>query len=128
MKIHPDQLHTLELTCKRCKQTKYAIKFKKYNPPSGLHVYDICMECINEQHRNRRKKCDGAIKSKEFLSMYGHNDKICYHERAWRYKKFCKKRLEVQKREQFIIDAGFSLHKVSDCGRIIKYLKGIGYE
>ncbi|GAF75033.1 unnamed protein product, partial [marine sediment metagenome] len=115
MKINPTQMHTLELTCKRCKETKYAIEFKKYTKP--LRVYDICMSCVNERSRHIYTG-KGELKSAEFLSMYKckktKKHKICYHQREFMYKKLCKKRLEMQKREQIIKDAGFSLHKQSD--------------
>ena len=129
MKIHPTQLHTLELTCKRCKETKYAKDFKKYSNP--LRVYDLCMSCVNERSRIQRKKCDGTIKSREFLSMYhaeGTEPKLSYHERQWRYKKFCAKRLELQTEMELLEKAGFNLTRRGECDRIDAYLKGIRHE
>ena len=108
MKITPDQLDTLELTCKRCKEVKLARDFKLHYRKNGdLFIELKCRVCINELARERNKCVPGSRHTQYALD--------------WLKAKELEKRAEVQARLKKIKDAGFSLNKESDCAKIVAW-------
>ena len=108
MKIKPNQLDTLELTCKRCKQTKTANEMKLHYRKNGdLFVELKCKACINELARERNKCVHGSRHTQYALD--------------WLKAKELEKRAEVQARLKRIKEAGFSLNREEDCAKIVAW-------
>ena len=106
MKIHPDQLDTLELTCKKCKEVKTAREMKLHYRKNGNVFVELkCKACINAQHREQNKCVNGSRYTQYALD--------------WLKERELKKRAEVQARLKKIKEAGFSLNKESDCAKIV---------